>query len=1327
MKLKVDWEEEIRKIIWAFVNLRTKRSVWVWGIRVFTISLLTEIGALFLPESLEPNYAEIKDEIGWFPTALLAIFVSKILFPGDWQAILIKIGLVILFSIFELINRWITNRKWSQLEIDQYWIRSTFQKLYDSSLKEKYIKELHTNTIFESQRLGPLLVTREYIDVIESRTVKNEEYLAIVKKNVTTLISFLNQQQLQDANEATEILNDYVLFVDRCLVEQRNFIQHARKKTVNKFNYDSIANVETCQEKGELLHNFLISKTQTWTPLFNDQDVNEARDAYEFLTHESQAPDYVYLNSRILTSKKRALHIHGSAGSGKTNLACNLADSYFGANLPFLFIPATRFNNYNQALEEPIKNILGIPSDYTVDNFLDKLNALGSTHRCRVPIIIDGLNETTFENQGLSPIWQTHLNGFAQSVNQRENLVLITTLRTTYLQIVFGNNQDNCYELEGFTDVDDLEALTKTYFDYYKIDAGNLSIQNLSFFQKPIYISFFCERQNPYRKIQKQVVLTAHSFYSLVGEYLSEINNEVCTSLGRVPESNQVLDAIYQVANLFWQNNNATITYKQFLETVDQQPITQILSNQSIAHKLLDYGLLFYRDHSYGEVVRFTYQLVGGYCIAKGIRQSNADIGAFLAGADCTQKLLSENYQELHEMAPDILRNLTYNLKIEGTRTFDLLNNDRLFSQYISSLFEIPSGDINANDLVLIENIFNNEKNAPRLLKEAQKIDKIINHMLNWEFWDRTLAGLGKQSVDRFWSKHILENEAYYTQITSEFEKLLNTPQIQEAQLRLYALICKWILVTNIRGLRDKATHVLYLYGGKYPLHLHEMTKASVHHPDIYIYERLLLATYGVCMEKQNDTQFVHQHLDTISKDYYEIQFSQTSLSTKNHFIVIDTIKHIVDLATNKGISTLTPQELDLVANFQFNIPFDFRLPRFSECKALIESANHGYTADHPSPYAMDFIIYTINRLFDSGDDDKPKEHARAVAKIYNRIMELGWDEKILYKKPFFEGRSELNDCKIDRIGKKYCWIAYFEYAGYLLSKGQLTIQSGEDENHYYERLSDIEIDPSFPHPEISKRKLFKKHLLLWRMPWLMKFIKRFNPEVSWATLKYTKSLISLVNKRFDNADCVMLYGDVSQLLIKGNYDVRSFMYLHAIFIPNEYKQDILKNLVFKETSEEFDPHFSQNVNCSYAGELYWADSILNYPLESDSYKDLEGHHPGFEYERSTMDYMWEGQHSNLNPSISLNIPTKAFAKKFGLRIKPSKFEIIDQHGKSAVFLFEYKDDKIDQEFTYVNREMVSQYVKEKDYFMLYVVLQRSYDHELWGDQRRFQYYLANL
>lgn len=1326
MKLKVDWEEEIWKIIWAFVNLRTKRSIWVWGIRIFTLSLLTEVGALFLPESLEPNYAEISETFGWLPAVVLAILVSKILFPGDWQAIVFKLGVIILFSVFELVSQWIKHKKWSQLKINQDWIRSTFQKLYDPSLKEKYIKELHTNTVFESQHLGPLLVTTEYIDVIESRTIKNEKYLSIAKKHVTVLTSFLTQQQLQDANEASKVLNEYVLFVGSCLLEQRNFIQHARKGTTDQFSYNSITSVEICRKRGDLLHNFLLSKSQTWIPVFNDKDAGEARDAYEFLMYESQAPDYIYLNSRILTSQERILHIHGSAGSGKTHLACNLTDSYHGANLPFLFIPATRFNNYNQALEEPIKNILGIPPEYTVDNFLDKLNALGSTHKCRVPIIIDGLNETTFENQGLSPIWQTHLNGFTQSINQRKNLVLITTLRTTYLQIIFGNDQDNCYELEGFTDVDDLEALAKTYFDYYKIDAGNLSIQNLSFFQKPIYISFFCERQNPTRTTQKQVTLTAHSFYSLVGEYLLEINNQICISLQRVPESYQVLEAIYRVSNLFWLNNNATITHKEFLETVDGLPIAQINPRQSIAHKLLEYGLLFYRDHSNGEIVRFTYQLVGGYCIAKGIRQSNTNIGAFLSGADCAQKLLSENYQELHEMASDILRNLTYNIKLEGIRTFDLHSNNILFTQYVSSLFEIPSEYINAGDLILIESIFNNEQNAPILLKEAQKLDKIIDHALNWEFWNRVLADLGKQSVDRFWSKHILENEAYYTQITSEFEKLLNTPQIQESQLRLYALICKWTLVTNIRGLRDKATHVLYLYGCKFPTQLHEMTKDSIHHSDIYIYERLLLATYGVCMERQNDTEFVQQHLNILSRDYYDIQFSATSLSTTSHFIVIDTIKHIVDLAVYKGVCTLSAAELDRVSNFQFNVPFDFRLPRFSECKALIRSANNGYIANHPSPYAMDFIIYTINRLFDSNDDDKPKEHARAVAKIYNRIIELGWDEKVLYHKPFFEGKSELNDCKVDRIGKKYCWIAYFEYAGYLLAKGQLRVRSEDGEKKYY-RLSDIEIDPSFPYPEISKQKLFRKNLLLWRIPWIMNLARKFNREISWATLEYTNNLISLVNKKFDKADWAMLYGDVSQLLIKGDYKVRSFMYLHAIFIPNKYKQDILINLVNKKTLEEFDPPFFQHVNRSYAGELYWADSILSYSLEMDSYEDLEGHRPEFEFEPSTTDYMWEGHHSNLNPSLSLNIPTKAFAKRFGLRIKPSKFEIIDQHDNVAVLLFEYKDDKIDQEFTYVKKDMVKEYLAEKDYFMLYVVLQRSYDHELCGDQRRFQYYLANL
>src|SRR5690606_16614086 len=54
--------------------------------------------------------------------------------------------------------------------------------------------------------------------------------------------------------------------------------------------------------------------------------------------------------------------------------------------------------------------------------------------------------------------------------------------------------------------------------------------------------------------------------------------------------------------------------------------------------------------------------------------------------------------------------------------------------------------------------------------------------------------------------------------------------------------------------------------------------------------------------------------------------------------------------------------------------------------------------------------------------------------------------------------RSELNENRIDRYGKKYSWMVYYELYGFRYDMGLLTDYLKEDE-----RPPDIDIDPSFP------------------------------------------------------------------------------------------------------------------------------------------------------------------------------------------------------------------------------------------------------------------------
>ena len=88
----------------------------------------------------------------------------------------------------------------------------------------------------------------------------------------------------------------------------------------------------------------------------------------------------------------------------------------------------------------------------------------------------------------------------------------------------------------------------------------------------------------------------------------------------------------------------------------------------------------------------------------------------------------------------------------------------------------------------------------------------------------------------------------------------------------------------------------------------------------------------------------------------------------------------------------------------------------------------------------------------------------------------------VIVPKKFKNGESLYGvEDKIDRLGKKYSWMSFFDYAGYLLNEGKLDIWTEEDsesESHY-SRLGDIEIEITNPKPITFNEKLYLDDLFL--------------------------------------------------------------------------------------------------------------------------------------------------------------------------------------------------------------------------------------------------------
>lgn len=269
----------------------------------------------------------------------------------------------------------------------------------------------------------------------------------------------------------------------------------------------------------------------------------------------------------------------------------------------------------------------------------------------------------------------------------------------------------------------------------------------------------------------------------------------------------------------------------------------------------------------------------------------------------------------------------------------------------------------------------------------------------------------------------------------------------------------QWFLTLPVQDTRDQVTNILVDLG---TVHLEALfSHISKNHMiinDDYVNERLIGALYGSMMRLRSD-QTKHDLFEQISFWFYDQYFVNF---TTYHIVILDYIKSVVELTL-----TVRPDfSIDKERVFKFDIyqKNDFwRLPSYSKCKEFVKS--HSL---YMEPMRMDFTNYTIGHLFPGRPNyGHTKNYNAAVLAINNRVHELGWNSTDFASldKEFSNYYGRIGTNRIERYGKKYSWISYYEYAGYLVSTGQINPRDFRKEGSEgeFERFWVQGVDPTFP------------------------------------------------------------------------------------------------------------------------------------------------------------------------------------------------------------------------------------------------------------------------
>lgn len=1344
--------EELIRFAWARFDRKIRRSLsariayitlnWIlfrlggWGIYELVIIFLD------INEKNSDVYAKLNSYVT--PSQI------------EW---IISLSVLIISIITEILQKY-SQRKAGKFILDYFssWFKDQFKNYFDIAVRKKYRHDLHVRSSLEQTIVDSILISKIYKAELKNLVNEFKSIYGRKLKKLHNEIDEVNQLVLSNSqlnitdSERVQILKHKKELLGYWKIT-RHLVRRIQFGSIHKvWKNDSLDKMESSwQNTIELLDDFIDRLFQYRSSVVIYDVQKEVDYTIESVSRlKNSFSSFVRILNKIQKVNNNVLHIHGGGGVGKTHFLAHIAFTRNKNQRPVVFLSGSKFNDAT-SLSTHFKNLLDISDNNTLEEVLGELNRYGRRRKIRVPILIDGLNETLISNSGYSTIWAEHLNNFEVKINEFPYLVLITSLRSDYIPRIFDLEE---YEesrlnlLPGFGDDRITENAVSRYFEEYKIrpeDSDNIPTP----FFIPLYLKFYCEAHKSSDNRPVLVNFSDQTLYDVFDKTNENLNREINTKLNLDHESNVVISSLNSVASKMRETKGDYITYRDFLLCTDKIDIQNDAFDKDrlVGLKILENELLFIRDENDQNetIVKYTYQMYGGYSIGKYLSESGIRDEEIILEFD-------DDYSD-NTIKEDILKFLICQKMLTNDFNNHLINEAPIH-YIVDVIVNMPSNQISANHREYISDLFKEPRsNRERIFStyyKAQHLSK--TRFFNAKFYNEELSQIHQHEIDLTWTHFILQEEEYFTNFVDDLLK----SEIKSDQWKKWVQkfhTCVGLLSSNIRGLRIKVIKCLVKFGEVYPSKLIDVIDVFWNKGDVYVYEGLTLACYGVALRHKNDDQF-NEHLKKFSEHLYSLQFDPHAQENSVYNInVINTIRQLIMLSKRKGIEFLTENQFEQVSNYIFSGPGNWRVCRLSECRLLQPSFQSAYQHNHVSPFRMDFIIYTTPRVLQGvSDDEYFNEKHRAVYNIYSRILQYGWDESEFESIEVFNRTSLLNDSKIDRFGKKYCWLAYYDYAGYLLSKGKLKNKVKDDEysntHEYYVRISDEYIDPAFTSLKEEEFRILRTKLIKYRKPWVNK-LRTSILGGNWTKIDQTNNLIKRIILKQENKRYVMLKGYVRHLFAQDDYSIRTTLDIKTYLIENKYKEEFVRNIGIDQKSLT-QIHSSGDLSNVFPGELYWSDFVPNfrkqdellftgkyetvdYEVDMRDWEEYPEIKPGtvvkkrikvnskFEYLSTTSHLHWEGENS-----MSAEVLLPNIARDLNFEVNVSGFNIVDGEGFPVMKRVNFNNDLVEERHLFIEESTLLKYLKEQNSFILLSCNQNSIDNELGGHENFTKYHIIS-
>ncbi|EUA27791.1 MULTISPECIES: hypothetical protein [Mycobacterium] len=945
--------------------------------------------------------------------------------------------------------------------------------------------------------------------------------------------------------------------------------------------------------------------------------------------------------------------VTGDAGFGKTQLAATLSAPTQARPAGVLLYG--RRVTQNDTLNDLARQMtIGGQPVTAFEELLAAVDAAATRARCRLPIVIDGLNEAE-----VVTIWIPLLRSLLVLLEKYPSVLVVCTVRQDFVEHAVPDEIDEILTLSGFEDID--EAIDR-YFAHYKIDPGDAELPR-ELFNRPLSLKIYCGVANPDREQPVGIERLPESLTGMFDEYLRVAGHRIYDLNSNIHPLD-VLQGLDALGEELWTTRARHVSQQRAHELFKDNSGWQ---NSLLA--ALEYEVVVLRQPGAtgGMDVSLVYDLLAGHVIAASLLRKHGAAISELLSKDSTTTLFIGDVDERHPLAADIFDALAGLMpRVSGQQLWPVVQEPlRLPALRRAAGLEADYLDAATVDAIA-ESVDQLRGRRFDIFDRFFVTRAAPRHPLNARFLDRILSGRTVANRDLRWTEWLRANSRLLREDAGALRSGWQaTPDRSDAdQLRARWLM--WTLTSTDRGLRDAASSALYWFGRHDIEKMFSLALEAIAINDPYVGERVLAAAYGVVTAKQLHDPAFGPPLATYLRGLGDAFIGSSATNPTFHALIRHYVSGTFEFA-RRFYQDAVPAGPAVPLNFAAGPPVE----------ALRDGDPRREEAD--KTMGMDFGNYTLGRLFSDrrNYDNNHPGHRDATDHVLGVVHALGWRSDLFTEvdRSIVEVRRDREPGRLERYGKKYGWIGFYIVAGMLAEQG---LQADHPE---------VDIDPTFPQipptapmqlptwarptPANSRRWLreglvpipgdflARTHLENDHGPWILA-----HAEINVKDTETRRNTFGLFNTVLvDAADLAALL-EVFQAQGHPGRDL--------IELPGEYYL--------------------------FAGEIPWHHSFaLPEPggtVESIYREPPWSRRPELNIETLVHSFNWESYHSNENRAVGY-VPSKLFSEAFDLRSIPASFDQVEPSGAPAARCFSAPSG-FEGELLYLRADLVQSYAADR-------------------------------